>query len=319
LVKTEDVEEVVHRKTEIPVGEIALAEKQTLLHLEKILHRRVIGQDEAIVAIANAMRRSRSGIASEKKPIGSFLFMGPTGVGKTETAKTLAQVYFGSEKRMLRFDMSEYQNADSLVRIIGGGSERGILTREVIDSPFSLLLLDEIEKAHPDILNLFLQVLDDGRLTDNTGRTVDFTNTIIIATSNAGAELIRQSVKEFRDKDIKERLLDYLQKEGLFRPEFLNRFDALIIFKPLTEDQTGQVAELMFNDLNRRLKTKEIQVNVTPELIAKVSKLGYSPEYGARPLRRVIQDKIEDIIAKKLLSGEIQRGQTVTINHEELV
>jgi len=318
MVIEEDIEEVVHRKTEIPVGKMALAEKEVLLDLEKILHRRVVGQDEAIVAIANSMRRARSGIASEKKPIGSFLFLGPTGVGKTETAKTLASVYFGSEKRMLRFDMSEYQEQRSLFRLIGGENERGLLTQEVIENPFSLILLDEVEKAHKDILNVFLQVLDDGRLTDSSGKTVDFTNTIIIATSNAGAEMIRQAVQEFHEVNLKERLVDYLQKQGLFKPEFLNRFDAVITFKPLNEDQTAQVAELLLQELNKRLKAKDIQIKITPELVKKIAKIGYSPEYGARPLRRAIQDKIEDIVARKLLSEEIKRGDTLEINPDEI-
>ena len=263
VVIPEDVEEVVHQKTEIPVGKMALAEKEVLLDLEKVLHRRVVGQDEALGALANALRRSRSGISTEKKPIGSFLFLGPTGVGKTETAKTLAAVYFGSEKRMLRFDMSEYQNDDSSKRLIGSGGNLGLLTSAVRKDPFSLLLLDELEKAHPNILNLFLQVLDDGRLTEASGHTVDFTNTIIIATSNAGSEMIRESVQQFRETNLKERLLDHLQKSGKFRPEFLNRFDALIVYKPLTHEQTEKVVEMLLTALNRRLKQKDIQLKVT--------------------------------------------------------
>ncbi len=286
--------------------------------MEKILHRKVIGQEDAILAISSAMRRARSGISSEKKPIGSFLFLGPTGVGKTETAKALASVYFGSEKRLNRFDMSEYQRQDSIHRIIGHDEEGGLLTTAVVENPFSLLLLDEIEKAHPYILNLFLQVLDDGRLTDALGRTADFTNTIIIATSNAGSELIRESVKQFREVNLKERLLDHLQKQGIFRPEFLNRFDAVIIYKPLTEDQTQEVVNLLLADLNRRLKVKDVQLEVTPALARKVAQIGYDPEFGARPLRRVIQDKIETVIATKLLSGEVNRGDTVTITPEEI-
>jgi len=318
VVTPEDVEEVVHQKTEIPVGKIALAEKEVLLDLEKVLHRRVVGQEEAITAVANALRRSRSGISTEKRPIGSFLFLGPTGVGKTETAKTLAAVYFGSEKRMLRFDMSEYQNDDSGKRLIGSGSDLGLLTKAVRKDPFSLLLLDEIEKAHPNILNLFLQVLDDGRLTEASGHTVDFTNTIIIATSNAGSEMIRESVKQFRETNLKERLLDHLQKSGQFRPEFLNRFDALIVYKPLTQEQTEKVAEMLLSALNRRLKEKDIQLKVTRELTKKIAQLGYDPEFGARPLQRVIQDKVENVIAKKLLSGEIKRGDVVEIGAGEL-
>lgn len=318
LVEVVDVEEVVHRRTEIPIGKIAMAEKEVLLDLEKVLHRKVVGQDEAIVAIANALRRSRSGIASEKKPIGSFLFLGPTGVGKTETAKALAATYFGSIKHMIRFDMSEYQQADSVKRLIGDTDQSGQLTTAVKDNPFSLLLLDEVEKADPNILNLFLQILDDGRLTASSGLTVDFTNSIIIMTSNAGAEMIRESIEQMREQNLKERLLDFLQKQGEFRPEFLNRFDAVIVYKPLTQDQTEQVATLLLADLNRRLKQKDVQLKITDELVGKLAKLGYSPEFGARPLRRVIQDKVENLFAKKLLSGEIKRGDEVEIKPEEI-
>lgn len=318
VVTAAHIEEVVHRKTEIPVGSIALAEKDVLLNLEKVLHRRVIGQQEAIVAISNALRRSRSGISSEKKPIGSFLFLGPTGVGKTETAKALAAVYFGAERHMIRFDMSEYQQAESIRRLIGHDTEPGQLTTAVMDKPFSLVLLDEIEKAHPNILNVFLQVLDDGRLTDALGRTVDFTNTIIICTSNAGAELIRQSIKTFRENNLKERLLDYLQKEGIFKPEFLNRFDAVIVYRPLTGEETERVVELLLADLNRRLKEKEVELAVSPAVVKKIAEMGYDPEFGARPLRRVIQDRLENLVAKKLLSGEINRGDRVEIAPDEI-
>jgi len=318
MVIPEDVEEVVHQKTEIPVGKIALAEKEVLLDLEKVLHRRVVGQNEALSALADALRRSRSGISTEKKPIGSFLFLGPTGVGKTETAKTLAAVYFGSEKRILRFDMSEYQHSDSIKRLLGDGETLGQLISAVREDPFSLVLLDEIEKAHPNILNVFLQVLDDGRLTGPTGHTVDFTNTIIIATSNAGSELIRESVTQFREVNLKERLLDHLQKSGQFRPEFLNRFDALIVYRPLTTQQTEEVAGMLLSALNRRLKQKDIQLKITPELTKKIAELGYNPEFGARPLQRVIQDKVENVIAKKLLSGEVVRGDTVEVKVEEI-
>lgn len=318
VVRPEHVEEVVQRKTQIPVGSIAIAERQILMDLEKILHRKIVGQDEAVAAIANAMRRARSGISSEKKPIGSFLFLGPTGVGKTETAKALAEVYFGSEKRMLRFDMSEFQQPDSIHQIIGYGDKGGILTDQVLNAPFSLLLFDEVEKAHPNILNVFLQVLDDGRLTDVFGRTVDFTNTIMIFTSNAGAEMIRESISQFREANLKERLLDRLQKDGSFRPEFLNRFDAVIIYRPLTVEQTEQVVELLLSDFNRRLKEKEVQVSVAPEVVKKIAQYGYDPQFGARPLRRAVQDKLETLVASRLLSGQIKRGQIVAITSEDI-
>ncbi len=320
LVTAAHVEEVVRTKTHIPIGEIGREEQDVLLNLESALHARVIGQDEAISAIANALRRARSGISSAKKPIGSFLFFGPTGVGKTETAKALAAAYFGSEKRMARFDMSEYQYPDSIHRLIGHDSERGILTTEIMDHPFSLLLLDEIEKAHPDILNVFLQVLDDGRLTDTLGRTVDFTNTIIIATSNAGAELIRESIAQNgRDEPgFRERILEELERRGIFRPEFLNRFDAVVLFKPLSESQTSQVAKLLLDDLNARLKEKDITVIADEAVLARLVSLGFDPEFGMRPLRRVIQDKVENLVALKLLSGALKRGDTLTLAPEDV-
>ncbi|MDP2933372.1 MAG: ATP-dependent Clp protease ATP-binding subunit [bacterium] len=318
VVTASHVEEVVHRKTDIPVGKIALAEKDVLLNLESILHRKVIGQEDAILAISNAMRRARSGIASEKKPIGSFLFLGPTGVGKTETAKALASVYFGSEKRMIRFDMSEYQQPDSIRRLIGYDQEAGQLTTAIMEHPFSLLLLDEIEKSHPNILNLFLQVLDDGRLTDALGRTVDFTNTIIITTSNAGAELIRESIQQFHEANLKERLLDHLQKQGIFRPEFLNRFDSVIVFRPLTSEQTEQVVELLLADLSRRLREKDVTLKFDFQAVKKIAQLGYDPQFGARPLRRVIQDRVENLVATKLLSGQAKRGDVIEIKAEEI-
>ncbi len=319
LVTASDVEAVTERKTGVPLGTSAHgAESSKLLSLEKDLHTRVVGQDDAISAIANAMRRARSGISSEKKPIGGFLFLGPTGVGKTETAKALAVTYFGSEEHMIRFDMSEYQNSDSLSRMIGHDDEGGLLATQIIDHPFSLVLLDEIEKAHPKILDVFLQVLDDGRLTDALGRTADFTNAIIIATSNAGAEMIRESEVGKDGMLTKEKILDRLQKQGVFRPEFLNRFDAIVIFKPLTPSQEEHIATLMFADLNRRLKEKGITVSVDEVALKKVVSMGFSKEFGARSLRRVMQDTVENSIAKKLLSGEITRGSTFVLTAQDL-
>ncbi len=318
VVSSSDVESVVERKTGIPLGTSAHAERNKLLSLETDLHTRIIGQDDAISVIANAMRRARSGIASEKKPIGGFLFLGPTGVGKTETAKALATTYFGSEEHMIRFDMSEYQNADSLSRLIGHDNESGLLTTQIIDHPFSLILLDEIEKAHPKILDVFLQVLDDGRLTDALGGTADFTNAIIIATSNAGAEMIRESEVHEQRALTKEQILNRLQEQGVFRPEFLNRFDAIVIFKPLTQNQEEQIAILMFADLNRRLKGKGVAVTADKATLTKMVQMGFSKEFGARPLRRVMQDTVENIIAKKLLSGEIARGSTFVLTAQDL-
>ncbi len=320
VVSTDDVDVVVSRMSRVPVGDATRDEKDRLLNLEAILHERVIGQDEAIAAVASALRRARAGVTSTKRPIGSFLFVGPTGVGKTETAKALAAAYFGSDQTMIRLDMSEFQSPSSLARLIGAPTEvqaagPGALASAVRDNPFSLVLLDEIEKAHPDVLNLFLQVLEDGRATDGRGELVDFTNTIIIATSNAGSDFIRQQVKAGVASDqFKEQLLETLQREGTFRPEFLNRFDAVVTYQPLSEAQLLTIVDLQLGSLNARLREQGIQVALTDDAKATLARLGYQPEFGARALRRVLQDKVENGIADRLLKGEVARGQTVTLD-----
>ncbi|MBI4050788.1 MAG: ATP-dependent Clp protease ATP-binding subunit [Candidatus Doudnabacteria bacterium] len=317
IVLPEHVQHVLTQRTKVPVGKLAREEKQVLIDLENILHNRIVGQDHAITEVANALRRARSGIRSEKRPIGSFLFLGPTGVGKTETCKALAAVYFGSEARIIRFDMSEFQEIHAINRLIGDADARsgGLLTEAVLASPFSLVLLDEIDKAHPKILDLFLQVFDEGRLTDALGRTVSFVNALIIATSNAGAELIREMAKAGKNPALeREQILDHLQKEGIFRPEFLNRFDAVIVFEPLSQEELAYVAELLLRELNGRLNEKDIQIMITPELARLIAQKGYSAEFGARPLRRFIQENIENYIAKGLISGSIKRGQMVEID-----
>lgn len=323
-VTTAAIDQVVTEISRVPVGDVQATEKEKLLNLEAALHARVVGQDEAITSIANAMRRARSGLSSSKRPLGSFLFLGPTGVGKTETARALADTYFGAESQMIRIDMSEFQSPASLARLIGSPTEAeaagsGELTRKVKDAPFSLVLLDEIEKAHPDVLNIFLQILDDGRVTNGRGETVDFTNTIIIATSNAGAELIRTAAKDGTlAEGFREQLLDHIQSSGQFRPEFLNRFDAVVAFKPLTQEQLGAIVNLQLQALNKRLAEQNITVTLTPAARAKLAELGYQPEFGARALRRVMQDRVENAIAAKLLSGQVQRGETVTIDVTDL-
>ncbi len=321
LVLSEHVQKVITLKTKIPVEKVAGAEKDILLHLENLLQERIVGQQEALVDISNALRRGRSGISSEKRPIGSFLFLGPTGVGKTETTKALAAVYFGNENRIIRFDMSEYQEVHAINRMIGDADTRegGTLTEKVIENPFSLILLDEVEKAHPKILDLFLQVLDEGHLTDALGRQVSFVNTMLIATSNAGAELIRELVSQGVDQhQLKTQLIEYLQRQGLFRPEFLNRFDAVVTFQPLSSAELTVIATLEMTDLNRRLADKDIKIKITPELTQVLAQRGFSPEFGARPLRRLIQDRIESYIAQGLLSNTIKRGQEVEIPSEIL-
>jgi ATP-dependent Clp protease ATP-binding subunit ClpA len=246
--------------------------------------------------------------------MGSFLFLGPTGVGKTETAKALAEIYFGSEEKMIRLDMSEFQQVKDISRLIGSKKEKGILTSKVKENPFSLILLDEIEKAHPDILNIFLQILDEGYVTDGFGRKVNFKNSIIIATSNAGYKMILEYIGKNSDwVSIKKNLLSYLFSEGSFRPEFINRFDGVVVFRPLNHDDLMNVCQLQFNKLKERLFEKDVEFVVTEELKGKVVDLSYNPQFGAREMQRVIQDKIENPLAKAILSGSLSKGNKVEI------
>lgn len=317
IILPDEVAALVSEKVEIPVGKTEEEERELLLNLEEIIHQRLINQEEAVSEIANALRRARAELKKRERTIGNFLFLGPTGVGKTETAKCLAGAYFGSKKRMIRLDMSEYQTVDSLKRLIGGEGELGYFTTQVREDPFSLILLDEIEKTHPNILNLFLQVFDEGHLTDAFGRSVDFKNTIIIATSNAGSELIRQAIKAGKDLVyFKEEFLDELLRRGIFRPEFLNRFDAVVLFRPLAPEHLYKIAEIMLKDLREGLLEKNIELIITPELIEKISKLGFEPEFGAREMRRVIQDKVENNIAKAILGMKIRYGSKIKIDSE---
>lgn len=326
IISPQLIDKVISEKVDVPVGEASQTEKEKLVNLESVLHQHVIGQDEAIKAVSGAMRRGRAGLQKEGKPIGTFLFVGPTGVGKTETAKALAEVYFGSEKKMIRLDMSEYQTPESIERLIGSSSQtseassQGVLTKAIKDDPFTVILLDEIEKAHPNVLNLFLQVLDDGRLTDAAGRVVDFSNAIIIATSNAGAELIRQSIKGETPYDqLKSQLLEYLQTQNIFRPEFLNRFDAVVVYKSLTLDDLMKIVDLMINKVEANLKHINITLNVTPMAKQKLVQLGYNPVYGARPLWRVVQEEVEGPLSEKLLKNELQSGGSITIDEKDII
>ncbi len=314
-------EHVVKHVEEITHIAIAMPDKNEidlLLHLEDKLHQRVIEQTEAITAISEAMRRSRSGMSTSQRPI-SFLFLGPTGVGKTETAKALADLYYGGEKNILRLDMSEYTDEIGIRRLLGAppgeGSERGELTDKIHDRPASLVLLDEFEKAHPKIHNLFLQVFDDGRLTDNKGVTVSFRNALIIATSNAGSEFIREEVGKSiaLDKKFHTRLLDYLQTNKIFKPELLNRFDDVITFRPLGNAQVTQVVRLLLNKIIKDLVAQDITIAFDDAVIEKITKEGFDPQFGARPLRRYIQDNIQDLIAQKKLTSEIVRGKKINV------
>lgn len=326
LIRKKDVQDIISGRTHVPVGEVAEAEKDKLLNLETILHQKIIGQNEAITAVSNALRRARSGLAGKNRPIGSFLFVGPTGVGKTETTKALSEIYFGSESKMIRFDMSEYQDPTSVYRLIGtppspgAPSQSGILTTAVHDNPFSLILLDELEKAHSSVQTLFLQVLDDGRLTDSEGKTIDFKNSIIIATSNAGSEMIRQYLKSGAQDvaKLKEILLDYLQKNGIYKPEFLNRFDAVVAFKPLLKEEIGLIANLMIGDINKNLEEKGVSVAVNPDGIDYLVQKGYDAVFGARPMRRLLQEKIENILARRLLLEKFPHGTVINLSLQEL-
>ncbi|MBI2099052.1 ATP-dependent Clp protease ATP-binding subunit [Candidatus Uhrbacteria bacterium] len=315
VVGGEDVAEIISEKSHVPVTKVGEEEKEKLLNLEERMASRVVGQKEAVKAVAAAIRRARAGLRAGSRPIANFLFLGPTGVGKTETAKTVAEVYFGNEENMIRLDMSEYQDQSSLYRMIGepGGSSGGLLTEAVRGQPFTLLLLDEIEKAHPDILNVFLQVMDDGRLTDNIGRTVDFTNVILIATSNAGTDVIQDEIKKGTAVEQIKNLLINQELRNYFRPEFLNRFDGVIVFTPLSEDEIRQVAGLMLKAVAKQLEQKGVALKVTDEALVELAQAGFDPVFGARPLRRVIQEKVQDALANFLLQNKIGRRDTVIL------
>ncbi|KKR95500.1 MAG: hypothetical protein A3J18_01210 [Candidatus Levybacteria bacterium RIFCSPLOWO2_02_FULL_40_18] len=312
VVTEEDVTFEVKTKTNLPIGLPKDDEKKTLLNLEEEMHKRLVDQEDAVGSIAEAMRRVRAGLESNKKPI-SFLFLGPTGVGKTETAKTLANIYFGGEAKIIRIDMSEFADSSGVNKILS--PDKGSLSDEIFNFPFSLVLLDEFEKASSLVHNLFLQVLDDGRLTDNSGRTVNFADAIVIATSNAGSEYIRESlqINPILDKNFKKNLLDFVQKNGVFAPELLNRFDELVVFKPLSGQDLRKIASLMLSEVAKNMKEKDIEVSFDQSVVEKVAMGGASDEFGARPLRRFIQDNIEDILARKILTGEIQRGEKLVV------
>lgn len=321
VILPKDIDAYVSEKYRVPVGEIKKEEKSKLLNLEEELHKSVIGQNEAINALAGALRRARAGVENSKKPIGSFLFLGPTGVGKTETAKALARSYFGGEDRIIRFDMSEYQNSEDLTRFIGAGAEdsaQNSLATAIREKPFSLLLFDEIEKANKNILDLFLQILDEGFLTDSLGKKVSFSNSIIICTSNAGANMIRESIKDpLLYEKIKQPLIDYLVKENIYRPEFINRFTQVITFSPLSQQEITEVAKLLIKTLKKDvMNNRGIKFDLEPDVLNKLAMLGYDPQMGARPMKRVIEEKIENFLAKKILADELKKGDSIMITAE---
>ncbi|TCK06461.1 ATP-dependent Clp protease ATP-binding subunit [Phorcysia thermohydrogeniphila] len=324
VVTAEDVAEVISEMTGIPASKLQEEEIQKLLRMEEELHKRVIGQERAIKAISEAIRRARAGLQPPNRPLGSFLFLGPTGVGKTELAKTLAEYLFGDESAIIRFDMSEYMEKHAVSKLIGappgyvGYEEGGLLTEAVRRKPYSVILLDEIEKAHPDVFNILLQILDDGRLTDAKGRTVDFSNTVIIMTSNVGSEKIMNLTKEEFEKNydkIKQDLMNELKLR--FRPEFLNRIDEIIIFHPLSEEEIKKIVDLLIDRLNKRLEDRSIKVILSEEAKSELAKRGYVPEFGARPLRRTIQREIETPLSVKILEGSVKDGDTVKVDYDK--
>jgi ATP-dependent Clp protease ATP-binding subunit ClpB len=295
-------------------------EREKLLHLEDVLHKRVVGKDEAVRLVSEAIIRSRAGIADPNKPIGSFLFLGPTGVGKTELAKTLAEALFDSEKNLVRIDMSEYMEKFSVSRLIGappgyvGYEEGGQLTEAVRRKPYSVVLFDEVEKAHPDVFNVLLQVLDDGRVTDSQGRTVDFKNTIIILTSNLGSQFLLDGIDESGEIRPEARAqVDELLKRS-FRPEFLNRLDEIVFYKPLTKDNITHIIDLLAEDLNRRLADKQLRVELTDAAKRFIIDAAYDPVYGARPLRRYVQHTVETLLARRILQGDILPGTKLKVD-----
>lgn len=327
-VESEDIAEVVARWTGIPVRRMLESEKEKLLRMEGALHRRVIGQDEAISAVSDAIRRSRAGLQDMKKPVGSFLFLGTTGVGKTELAKALAEFLFNDENLITRIDMSEYQERHSVSRLVGappgyvGYEEGGQLTEAVRRKPYSVVLLDEIEKAHPDVFNILLQVLDDGRLTDNKGRTADFRNTILIMTSNAGSAIIQDNLARLNDKN-REELLEKTRTEvsellkNSIRPEFLNRIDEIIMFHPLTMDNVKDILKLQIDGIRAMLGEKGVRLEFTPYAMDYLSNKGYDPSYGARPIKRLLQRELVNELAKALLGGDLNKERPVIVDYFE--
>jgi ATP-dependent Clp protease ATP-binding subunit ClpB len=327
-VDSEDIAAVISTWTGIPLNRMLQSEKDKLLTLEDELHKRVVGQHEAIESIADAVRRSRAGLQDNKRPIGSFIFLGTTGVGKTELAKALAEFLFNNENSMTRIDMSEYQERHSVSRLIGappgyvGFDEGGQLTEAVRRKPYSVILLDEIEKAHPDVFNILLQVLDDGRLTDNKGRVVNFKNTIIIMTSNIGAHLIQDNFEKMTEENkdeviakTKNEVYEILKKS--IRPEFLNRIDEVIMFEPLSRKDVNEIVKIQFEQIKKRMAEQDIRISITDEATEWLAQLGYDPQFGARPVKRVIQKQILNELSKQILAGKVNKSKEIVVDSFE--
>jgi ATP-dependent Clp protease ATP-binding subunit ClpB len=320
-VTEEEIGEVVSKWTGIPITKLLEGEKEKLLKLEDELHKRVVGQDQAVQSVSEAVRRSRAGLSDPNRPNGSFMFLGPTGVGKTELCKALAEVLFDSQEAMIRVDMSEFMEKHSVARLIGappgyvGYEEGGYLTERVRRRPYSLILLDEIEKAHADVFNILLQVLDDGRLTDGHGRTVDFRNTVLVMTSNLGSEAIQSLAEAGRFDAIQATVMGVVAQH--FRPEFINRVDDIVVFKPLSREQVREIAHIQVEVLEHRLEEQEIELKLSAEAIEALVAEGYDPVYGARPLKRVIQRQIENPLATRLLAGHFSPGQTIRVGFHD--
>ena len=322
-VTEDEIAKIVSRWTGVPVSKLTESERSKTLHMDEVLHKRVVGQDEGVEKVTESIIRSKAGIKDPSKPIGSFLFLGPTGVGKTELAKALAEALFDDESNMVRIDMSEYMEKHSVARLIGappgyvGYDEGGQLTEAVRRKPYSVVLFDEVEKAHPDVFNVLLQVLDDGRITDSQGRTVDFKNTILILTSNIGSQYLLEGIDSSGQirPEAETAVMNDLRVH--FRPEFLNRLDEVILFKPLTKDNISRIVDLCVADLNKRLSDRELSIELTDSAKSFITERGYDPVYGARPLKRYLQKHVETLAAKLILGDGVREGNTIVIDVAE--